>query len=166
MTGQITGPKTQAQTLEHLASSAHVLPRSELELATRTIDERPLYQPLHHGSLIRVLEIVPGSSDGPVSCHFHLVDLQAWPLKQFEALSYVWGTSSFEGINKMGKESIQCNWNEFLIPPNLKHAIKHTRSGSAPVFLWADAISRLILNKVPQKLSSLKYYTMYLSSAQ
>jgi hypothetical protein len=43
-------------------------------------------------------------------------------------------------MDKIGKESIQCNGYNFLIARNLEQAIKHTRSRSAPIFLWADAI--------------------------
>jgi hypothetical protein len=100
-----------------------------------------LYHPLHHGSMIRVLEIEPGRFEDPIVCRFYYVDLETSQL-DYEALSYVWGKPHFrwEDSSKMRQVIVQCNGHQLGITQNLEQAIRHIRLNLKPSFLWADAM--------------------------
>jgi hypothetical protein len=145
-----------SDTIEHqfrTASFADGFSHSPVDSATGISGDGHLYHSLHHGTFITLLEIDPGASGDPIICYFHYVDLLASPLKSYEALSHVWGTTAWAGVNNIRNVPVQCNSHELGIATNLEQAIKHIRSKFAPIFLWADAIC---INQEDQESVSIK----------
>src|SRR5216117_2955638 len=48
-----------------------------------------LYEALPNSEAIRLLELLPGTEDEPLICHFHVYPIAIAPM--YEAISYVWG---------------------------------------------------------------------------
>jgi hypothetical protein len=83
---------------------------------------------------IRLIELLPGKDQNPLSCVIRHVDLSSLP--KYEALSYVWGDES-------NKVTILCDGAEVSITRNLAAALRRFRpeeSGSPPRILWTDSI--------------------------
>lgn len=100
-----------------------------------------LYHPLHHGNMIRVLEIQPGQFDDKIVSKFRYADLASAHL-EYEALSYVWSKPRFtwQKPSDMPRVETECNGHPLWISKNLEQAVRHIRLPSAATFLWADAM--------------------------
>ncbi len=77
------------------------------------------YYPLEEGH-IRILELLPGARTDPISCR--LIETPMADARDFEAISYTWGTE--EPIC-----TIQINGGSFLLRPNLEAALVELRAG-------------------------------------
>ncbi|KAF2799736.1 hypothetical protein K505DRAFT_370778 [Melanomma pulvis-pyrius CBS 109.77] len=114
-------------------------------LSRLTFGQDVLYHPLHDGETIRILELHAGNVDDPITCSFHYANLHHLHMK-YEALSYVWGEKREVSYSEDTKKwetkfhTVQCNGYDREITPNLYRALRHTRSPSEPIFLWADAL--------------------------
>jgi hypothetical protein len=92
------------------------------------------YQPLPRDStdtVIRILELLPGSSPDPIQCNLRHVDLSHSP--EYEALSYCWGDA-------LDLCSITCNGVLLDIRQSLFTALVHLRLPEQARQVWADAI--------------------------
>ncbi len=122
-------------------------PKDELEYSipdfTGQLElENELYHPLHHGRIIRILDIQPGKGDDLVTCDFHYIDLHKLHEK-YEALSYVWGenSSSFSfNLSSETKPTVTCNGHAIEVTPNLSDALRDIRSATETKSLWVDAL--------------------------
>lgn len=90
-----------------------------------------IYEALPTETSFRVIELLPGTEDDPISYMLHLADLNEPP--KYEALSYVWGDSE-------STEPTMCNGKQVNIRPNLHYALRQLRRESQSRILWADAI--------------------------
>lgn len=94
--------------------------------------EKPYqYERLPALTSIRILELLPGADEDPVSCLLHLTDLSN-PV-QYEAISYAWGDANI-------KVPINCDGKRIGVTQNLQTALKYFRFPSKSRFLWADAL--------------------------
>ena len=90
------------------------------------------YSPLKHEHDIRLLYLLPGSNEAPLSCSLRIVSLSEIP--DYEAVSYTWGEPIFSA-------SIECSSKGHLpITENLSKALFHLRLANRSRVLWIDAI--------------------------
>lgn len=80
---------------------------------------------------IRMLTIIPGSVDEPISCILEVQLLSDNPVE--ETLSYVWG-------NQGSREEIQINSRAINVTPNLFEALRGLRHIDQPRRIWVDAL--------------------------
>jgi hypothetical protein len=85
------------------------------------------------GNQIRLIDLLPGKLDEPLSCSISSHSLGEGEVK-YEALSYVWGDP--EPVCP-----ITLNGQSFLIARNLDCALRHVRLESEPRKLWVDGMS-------------------------
>ncbi|UKZ66123.1 uncharacterized protein TrAtP1_007304 [Trichoderma atroviride] len=89
-------------------------------------------QGLPGGDHIRILSLAPSANlSDPIHVELSVVKLADKPA--FNALSYVWGTST-------EKLSITCNGKQFDVTENLDSALRHLRSEDNERIFWIDAI--------------------------
>ncbi|EXJ73264.1 uncharacterized protein A1O5_03024 [Cladophialophora psammophila CBS 110553] len=88
------------------------------------------YRPLSSEE-IRVLKLLPGQLEDPLSCELQHVQLSSPPT--YEALSYCWGDGSLT-------RSIISDGSEMKITETLYSALCRMRHKDRPRILWADAI--------------------------
>jgi hypothetical protein len=93
--------------------------------------EQPLYFPLLEGHVIRLIELIPGAWNDPVSIRLFITELQHAP--EYDAISYVWGDSS-------NTVPITCNGRKLNVTLNLNAAFKRIRLTYRPRIVWADAV--------------------------
>jgi hypothetical protein len=93
---------------------------------------RKLYGKLPSGDWIRILVIEPGRAQDRIFCRLQLCNIHHVPL-EYEALSYVWGTSE-------ERVEIICNGHAIGITRHLREALERVRLTDRPRLLWADAI--------------------------
>ena len=91
-----------------------------------------LYQPLPTGESIRLLRLQPGPRDELISCNLQPANFND-NLPAYEALSYVWGSSS-------DTRSIICNGREIAVTRNLRNALRRLRRRDSTRLIWVDAI--------------------------
>lgn len=104
------------------------LPTPTLTSSTQTYP----YLPLKQDRDIRLLYLLPGSNEAPLSCSLRIVSLSKLPV--YEAISYTWGKPIFSA-------SIECSPQGRLpITENLSAALLHLRLTDRIRVLWADAI--------------------------
>ncbi|KUI73226.1 Heterokaryon incompatibility protein 6, OR allele [Cytospora mali] len=89
------------------------------------------YDRLSNPEEIRCLRLEPGQGDEPLSCTLKAYRLDEDP--QYEAISYVWGTSN-------RSHEIQCDGLPLFITPNLRDALQQCRLSDRSRLLWADSI--------------------------
>ncbi|KAF3077074.1 hypothetical protein CFAM422_000863 [Trichoderma lentiforme] len=81
---------------------------------------------------IRILEVSPAqSSSDSIICHLQTVSLLDQP--EYEALSYVWGSSS-------GSRQIFLNGKKIAVTDSLFSALTHIRDVKQPRIIWVDAV--------------------------
>ena len=83
---------------------------------------------------IRLIELLPGREDEPISCIFHCYALGS-PDLEFTALSYAWGDP------ESPKYKILINNHALNVCQNLWHFLKQNRQFNRYGLLWIDAIS-------------------------
>ncbi|KAH7076444.1 heterokaryon incompatibility protein-domain-containing protein [Paraphoma chrysanthemicola] len=91
------------------------------------------YEPLRSQRSIRILELLPGEQDAPLSCQ--LTEYDSASQTHYEALSYVWGEAIFSKCMYEVKTHT-------IIPitENLNHALQVLRSRDSVRHLWVDAV--------------------------
>lgn len=90
------------------------------------------YSPLKHDHDIRLLYLLPGRDQAPLSCSLRIVSLSQPPI--YEAISYTWGEPVFSA-------SIECfSKGQLPITENLSKALFHLRLADRLRVLWVDAI--------------------------
>ena len=90
------------------------------------------YTPLKHNRDIRLLCLLPGSDEAPLSCSLRIVSLSELPV--YEAISYTWGEPIFSAF-------IECfPRGQLPITENLSAALFHLRLANRIRVLWVDAI--------------------------
>ena len=80
---------------------------------------------------MRVLRLLPGTFDDPISCELITTDLDSPPV--YEPISYAWGDDP-------NRRRIRCHGRPLEINVNLFHALQHFRYENQPRPLWADGI--------------------------
>lgn len=90
------------------------------------------YDALPKSQHIRVLKLEPGVWDSPIRCSLKPCNIGNDTLS-YEAISYVWGTSS-------ERKEITCDGQHFLVTTGLFDALQTFRQLYQPRTLWADAI--------------------------
>ncbi|KAF3801187.1 hypothetical protein GCG54_00010869, partial [Colletotrichum gloeosporioides] len=78
----------------------------------------------------RILLLEPGAYDDPVSCSLYLMSFQS---AEYEAISYVWGSTQDTG-------SIVCQGLEIGVTANLVQSLRQVRYVDHPRHLWVDAL--------------------------
>ncbi|KAK0638933.1 heterokaryon incompatibility protein-domain-containing protein [Cercophora newfieldiana] len=93
-----------------------------------------LYSPLSDSAReIRLLKFLPSPDfSAPVHSTLHVSPLND-PLEPYKALSYAWGDPTITA-------PIFLNGKGCLVTTNLHSALRHLRSETETVFLWADAV--------------------------
>jgi hypothetical protein len=76
------------------------------------------YSDLPEETSFRLLELLPGKEDDPVSVVLHLSNLKEHP--KYEAMSYTWG-------NVMSKASFLCDGMRIEATTNLHAGLSHLR---------------------------------------
>jgi hypothetical protein len=76
--------------------------------------------------------IEPGRDQDRIVCRLQLCNIRQGP-PEYEALSYVWGTSK-------ERVDIICNGQAIKITRNLGEALQRVRLGDRPRLIWADAL--------------------------
>ncbi|EXJ61332.1 uncharacterized protein A1O5_11890 [Cladophialophora psammophila CBS 110553] len=92
---------------------------------------QPLYLPLLEGEVIRLVDLLPGEGDDPVSLRLLIAELGHHP--EYEAISYVWGDPS-------QTVSVLCNGRPLAITVSLNAVFKRVRYPDRSRILWADAV--------------------------
>ena len=91
-----------------------------------------LYQPLSTPSSTRVLTLLPGPPNSPLTARLHEVDLSTNPI--YDAISYTWGSDTSTNTITINDTTVQ-------IRHNLFNFLLQLRSHSQRDPLWVDAIS-------------------------
>lgn len=91
-----------------------------------------------HGPRIRLIELLPGSSDQIIECKMMFSFLEETPA--YEALSYTWVNSGKIWIPN-SPTPIVCDNALLDIPKSLETALCHLRNPQESRIIWADAIS-------------------------
>ncbi|CAK7204167.1 hypothetical protein SEUCBS139899_006921 [Sporothrix eucalyptigena] len=96
------------------------------------------YDELPETTAFRVMELLPenntnppGRSGASLACRLHIAQWSGIP--DYEAISYVWGTSE-------EMDTIFCDGALLQVTKSLHTALKHMRLPDRPRFLWADAV--------------------------
>lgn len=89
------------------------------------------YNDLPDEASFRILELLPGKEDDPVSFVLHLSDLTDH--RDYEAISYTWG-------NAISRASFICSGKRIEATTNLHSGLSHLRLQNEPRFLWVDAL--------------------------
>ncbi|PYI09805.1 HET-domain-containing protein [Aspergillus sclerotiicarbonarius CBS 121057] len=90
------------------------------------------YHPLANNH-IRVLTLLPGERQDPITCTLDHVDLAKGP--DFKALSYEWGVPDFKY-----QANIHSTGDSIPITTSLWNALRDLRQTQEPQTIWADAI--------------------------
>jgi len=93
--------------------------------------EQPLYFPLLEGRIIRLVELIPGAWNDPISTRLFITELEHAP--EYDAISYVWGDPS-------KTVPISCNGRMLNVTVNLNAAFKRIRLTYRPRIVWVDAV--------------------------
>jgi Heterokaryon incompatibility protein (HET) len=101
-----------------------------------TLDAQFAYSPLDRdiGSSFRIVTLLPGELDTPLSCTLSLEDWRK-PANSYEAVSYFWG-------ERLHPTTIQIDGRPFRVTSNLESALQHLRHRDEGQHrrLWVDAI--------------------------
>ncbi|KAF2033977.1 HET-domain-containing protein, partial [Setomelanomma holmii] len=89
------------------------------------------YSPLGAPQYTRLLRLEPGKDDNLIQCSVHDMNIDDPPT--YTALSYTWGVPE----TRMKISVDQC---DFLVTPNLWHALWHIRLKDDPLLIWIDAV--------------------------
>ena len=99
-----------------------------------------IYQPLNPAKMqVRIFRLAPGDFGRPIKGSLTVISLdklrkRKWQeLRQWDALSYVWGTSPRDQIMKLSRRSI-------LITETLHCALHYLRDPYAARYFWIDQI--------------------------
>ncbi|KAF2754812.1 HET-domain-containing protein [Pseudovirgaria hyperparasitica] len=106
------------------------------------------YSPLQDPKTqIRLLTLFPGDFSDPIILSLHTVSLTLTNKNHYEALSYVWGSSTetrtiFLRLSDESQDSAEPNMDSapFEATLNLESALKHLRQMKQPRKLWVDAL--------------------------
>lgn len=93
--------------------------------------DQPLYFPLLHGQVIRLVELSPGAWNDPISIRMFITELDH--VLEYDAISYVWGDVS-------KTVPILCNGRKLNVTQNLHAAFRRIRLTYRPRIVWADAV--------------------------
>ena len=113
--------------MQHQGTLEQEMPRPVLEEKA----EQYTYKGLEHNGNIRLLRLLKGSQNDPVTSLLYEVKLE--DRHKYQALSYCWGGRKLEGIIKVGN---------FLLPTtqSLVSALRRLWYPDAERLLWVDAV--------------------------
>jgi hypothetical protein len=124
---------------EHFSVPGSHTPKIEILTTTNSRKTMYKYKSLNASSF-RLLALKPGKGDDAIVCELHAFDLCHHPLlialsntPQFEAISYVWGSTP-------PVHEIQCDGEILRITENLRAALFAVRRSDRQIYVWADAI--------------------------
>lgn len=90
-----------------------------------------MYHSLPFKDSIRLLEILPGTRNLPITARIHVTRLNA--PQPYEALSYVWGREEHS-------HKVKVNINNVDVTPNLFHALERIRFQDCSRYIWVDQL--------------------------
>ena len=103
-------------------------PRTLLEIPD---SEHPMYLELTKAHIIRLVELLPGAPNDPITTRLSIHELEHAP--DYEAISYVWGDPT-------NRVLIECNSKRLNITVSLDATFRRIRFKDRPRIVWADAI--------------------------
>lgn len=89
------------------------------------------YESLSFSNSFRVIELLGGEEEDPISCSLRNVNWSNVP--EYEAISYAWGDPN-------ARVPVNCDGKRFEVTKNLYAALIHFRRQGKSRFLWADAL--------------------------
>ncbi|KAJ5999390.1 heterokaryon incompatibility protein-domain-containing protein [Penicillium sp. IBT 35674x] len=100
------------------------------------------YLPLTQSHDIRLIDIIPGAFTDALQIRVFHCSLEEPHVPQYEALSYVWGSSDSPATVQvqLGLDGGGANSHEFPVTQNLAIALQHLRLPDSVRTVWADAI--------------------------
>ncbi|KAJ5798420.1 heterokaryon incompatibility protein-domain-containing protein [Penicillium pulvis] len=100
------------------------------------------YLPLTEHHDIRLIDIIPGAFTDTLQIKVFHCRLEESHVPQYEALSYVWGSSDSPTTIRVQLVLAggSANFHEFLVTQNLAVALQHLRLADSVRTVWADAI--------------------------
>jgi hypothetical protein len=132
------GIKTNAYFILILTPSDpyNLVPRA-YNLYSMVLDSDCIYAecilPLDTTMMIRVLHLNPGDENDQIRGSLRLLDLDTEPPAQYDCISYVWGDSGSTRLAIVNEKYI-------TITRSLYDALRHIRSKTKTMIIWADAI--------------------------
>ncbi|KAI1103164.1 HET-domain-containing protein [Jackrogersella minutella] len=114
-------------------------------------DQSLLAEEKNYGSIaprtlktIRLLRILPTTSDGLLECHVRTVKLDGPQTPSYDALSYTWGPTTRDefkkGVNAKRRHNILCNGRPLPVTENLLNCLTQLKRGHYDREIWVDAI--------------------------
>lgn len=105
---------------------------SPFPLSYSPIPQSPYqFDDLQTETSFRVLELLPGQQDAPISCILHAADWKQPP--DYEAVSYAWGDRNLTA-------AIRCHGKRLEVGQNLHSGLTHLRLARRSRFLWVDCL--------------------------
>ena len=89
------------------------------------------YADLQTETSFRVLELLPGKGDAPISCLLRVTDWNDPP--PYEAVSYAWGDPKLV-------VSLKCHGKRLMVGRNLHDGLIHLRLPDKIRLLWVDCL--------------------------
>ena len=89
------------------------------------------FEDLRTETSFRVLELLPGTVDQPISCLLSVTDWKHPP--DYEAVSYAWGDPD-------KKAAIKCHGKRLEVGQNLYSCLTHLRMQDRSRLLWVDCL--------------------------
>jgi hypothetical protein len=112
-----------------------------------------LYVPLdENAQQIRILTLLPGCYPAQIRIHLEIVQLSTEHVPDFEALSYVWGSTEEPVEVWIESESAP---QVLAVTQNLAEALYHLRYETQPRVLWIDAIC-INQRDIPERNAQIK----------
>jgi hypothetical protein len=112
-----------------------------------------LYVPLdENAQQIRILTLLPGSSPAQIRINLEIVQLSTEHVPDYEALSYVWGSTEERVEVWIESESAP---QVLAVTQNLAEALYHLRYETQPRVLWIDAIC-INQRDIPERNAQIK----------
>lgn len=93
--------------------------------------DKGVYEPLPDGDYIRYMTLKPGTVNAPLVCELHVKNLR--DASEYEAISYVWGSSRRDHELLIGDNIVK-------ITANLDDTLRHLRLLNQDRNLWADSV--------------------------
>ncbi|KAF2626492.1 hypothetical protein BU25DRAFT_411890 [Macroventuria anomochaeta] len=106
---------------------------------------------------IRLLDLLLGHDDEPVSFKLRIGDLLDINPNPYEALSYCWGEWNSDNVAKVQHIDDQRGTNTVHVSPSLCTALTHLRDGSTKRTLWVDQFMHQSIKQGRGCTSSQKY---------
>lgn len=92
------------------------------------------------GEELRLVILHPGAFSDPIQVSVNHAPFSATQIPEYEALSYVWGSTADPVIVTVVETKTQSQVGILHIGQNLASALKHLRFDAKPRTIWCDAL--------------------------